>query len=427
MNSIDRKTQPEIKTISNAGLIKPESAKLDNGVMMFYFNAGTQDVIKLDCLFDAGSWYQEKKLTAFSTVKMLAEGTRNMSAAGISEIFDSYGAYIAVNAEKDYASVTLYSLSKHLETLLPVFAEIMRESVFPQYELSVLMAKSKQEQLVLMQQVNTLAKMNFAEQLFGVSHPYGQNASVEDFNKVTPEDLVDFCKKYYHPSNLRIVASGKINENSVALINKFLGDKSWKSGSRAVMKEYKTASQPEKKKFISKEGALQSGLRIGKILFTKRDPDYFGMTILNTILGGYFGSRLMTNIREDKGYTYGIASGIISFRNEGMFYIASEVGTEVREKAIAEIYKEINILRNDPVSDKELSLVKNYLTGSFLRSIDGPFALAERFTAILDYGFSFNDFYERYIGTISEITPQQLTILANKYLAEDSFYETVAG
>jgi predicted Zn-dependent peptidase len=250
---------------------------------------------------------------------------------------------------------------------------------------------------------------------------------LSDYDNVEIEDIAAFHRKYYHPGNLRIVLSGKIEDNTLSLINKYLGNTDWKQGEPAMIRPSEIHTAKERKILVPKEGALQSGIRIGKVLFTKKDPDYFGLGVLNTILGGYFGSRLMTNIREDKGYTYGINSGIMSLRNSGYIYIASEVGADVREEAINEVFKEMELLRQEPVPEDELSLVKNYLAGSFLRSIDGPFSLADRFLGLLDYGFDFNEYYDRYLQTINDITPQQLQDLAIKYFVEDSFLETVAG
>jgi zinc protease len=427
MTSLDRTTQPEIKTIDKVALLKPTLHTLDNDVPLYTFNAGTQDVARIECVFNAGTWYQEKKLTAYSAVKMLKEGTKGHSASEIAEIFDSCGAYIGTEAEKDYTYVSLYSLNKHLDTLLPVLAAMLREPVFPQHELSVLLANAKQEQMVSMERVSYLARIKFAEQLFGKQHPYGQSAALEDYDCVIREDIAAYHQRFYHPGNLRIILSGKIDDSTITLINKYLGDKTWAQGEKAVIIPTEIPANKEKKILIKKENVLQSGIRIGKVVFNKSDADYFGLSILNTVLGGYFGSRLMTNIREDKGYTYGINAGILSLRNSGFMYIASEVGADVREAAISEVYKEMELLRNELVAEDELSLVKNYLTGSFLRSIDGPFALADRFIGTLDYGIDFNEYYDRYLQTIKDITPQYLQELANKYFEKDSFFETIAG
>jgi predicted Zn-dependent peptidase len=359
---------------------------------------------------------------------MLTEGTNKHSASNLAEIFDSHGAFIETEAEKDNTYISLYCLNKHLEKLLPVMVEMIIGSTFPQNELTVFLENTKQEQLVSMQRVSYLARLKFTEQLFGAKHPYGQSALIEDYEKVDRAEIINYHKKNYHAGKLRIIVSGKVNKNSIRLINTYFGNSVPLQPGKAEKERVPSISGSKSKiTFFPQKNVLQSGIRIGKILFTKKDPDYFGMLVLNMILGGYFGSRLIKNIREDKGYTYGIGSGIMSMKNAGYFYITSEVGADVRKQAIREVYKEIGRLRKELVPPEELNLVKNYMTGSFLRSIDGPFALADRFLGIIDYDLDFNKFYNKYIQSIKNITSKQLLELANRHLQEDSFYETVVG
>lgn len=427
MNLPDRLNQPKINPLKEINLQTPESYRLDNGIRVFTFNAGTQDVLKLEFIFEAGSWYQDKKLQAFATVKMLTEGTGNYTAEDLAGIFDFYGAFIETEAERDYTHVSLYTLIKNLEKLLPVLAEMIRNPVFPEKELSVLLANTRQEQMVSLQKVNYIARIKFVEQLYGAQHPYGQNSGLDDYEKVTSADLVKFHREFYHAQNTRIIVSGKVPENIVQLLNNYFGDNGFSRKTKTRDKHPAVIRPGFQKKLYPRENALQSGIRIGKILFTRDHTDYFGMAILSTILGGYFGSRLMANIREDKGYTYGIGSGMVSLRHSGYLYIASDVGANVREKALEEIYKEINILCIKPVPKDELNLVKNYMTGAFLRNIDGAFAIADRFISTLDYGVDFNDYYAQYLNTIKSIHSEKIMELAVRYLQKDSFFEAIAG
>ena len=165
---------------------------------------------------------------------------------------------------------------------------------------------------------------------------------------------------------------------------------------------------------------------MGKILFNKTHPDFMGLTVLNTVFGGYFGSRLMMNIREDKGFTYGIGSGLVSLHNSGFFFITSEVGADVSKDAINEIYKELRKLTEEKIPEDELNLVRNYMLGSFMRSIDGPFALAEKYKSVLEYNLDF-DYYLKFIETIKNITSNDLLNLAQKYFTEDSMIELLVG
>ena len=178
--------------------------------------------------------------------------------------------------------------------------------------------------------------------------------------------------------------------------------------------------------YIERDNAIQSAIRIGRPMFNKTHPDYAGMQVLNTILGGYFGSRLMKNIREDKGFTYGIGSAAVSLLNEGYFFIASEVGAEVCEEALVEVYKEMEILCREPVPDEELQMVKNYMLGSFLKSIDGAFNLADRWKGIMFYNLGY-DYYNRFINTVSAISSAEVMMLAQKYLSREDMCELVVG
>jgi zinc protease len=423
----DRIIQPQIKSIEEINLPRPQLSLLDNGIRVYSFDAGTQDVLKIEFVFEAGSWYQDKKLQALSTVKMLTEGTANHNAAELAEIFDFYGSFIEAEAERDYTYVSLYTLNKNLEKLLPVFAEMIRGSVFPEKELSVFLTNKRQEQMVSMQKVNYIVRVKFAEQIYGAKHPYGQSPLLEDYDNISPADLLDFYNKYYVAENTRIIVSGRVPANVLKLLNSNFGDNAFKGKNKNAKVEFPVISSAIQSQVYPKENAVQSGIRIGKILFPRNHPDYIGMAILSTILGGYFGSRLMANIREDKGYTYGIGSGLVSMRHSGYLYIASDVGADVRELAVEEIYKEIDRLCHEPVPEDELDLVRNYMTGAFLRNIDGPFAIAERFLSTLDYDLDFNEYYLHYLDTIKTINSEKIMSLAIKYLQKKSLFEAISG
>jgi predicted Zn-dependent peptidase len=165
---------------------------------------------------------------------------------------------------------------------------------------------------------------------------------------------------------------------------------------------------------------------MGRKLFTRSHPDYFKMMVLNEILGGYFGSRLMRNIREEKGLTYGISSNLFTLQKEGYLLIGTDVKREFTSLTIEEVYKEMNILRTEPVGEEELETVKNYMAGSFAGSLSTPFALADHFKAIYFDGLTY-DFYEHYIENILNTSAQQLQDLANQYLTDNSMLVVIAG
>ncbi|NJO69963.1 MAG: insulinase family protein [Bacteroidetes bacterium] len=223
----------------------------------------------------------------------------------------------------------------------------------------------------------------------------------------------------------KIIVSGKVDEKDISLINRYFGQGNTSSQIREVS-NFKPEPETGRICHIEKADTVQSAIRIGKIFPNKEDPEYTGITILNVILGGYFGSRLMKNIREEKGYTYGINSLLVSFIRSGYLAITTEVGANVTREAVAEIYKELNILRTQAVPSEELERVKNYMLGETVRMFDGPFAQADSFISILDYNLGY-DYYYNFIDQINSVTSDDILQLAQKHLKEEDFYQVVVG
>jgi predicted Zn-dependent peptidase len=427
MQVLDRKSTPEYKLIDQVKIIQANEIHLDNGIPVHSINAGTQDLIKIELQFNAGIVYQSEALVASSTNSMLTEGTKKHTAAEIADMVDYFGAFLETDCGQDFASVNLYTLNKHLAEVLPYVEEVVKNSVFPDSELSIYLGNKKQKFLVNSKKVDSVARKKFKALIFGEKHHYGYNIKIDDYNEIGREHLQYFHNRYYRSGNCRIIVAGKVGAEAFMLLNRHFGGNDWESPRGAATLDHSTIiSEKEKKHIVYKEDAVQSAIRVGKLLFNKTHPDYKAMQVLNTALGGYFGSRLMMNIREDKGYTYGIGSGIVSLQHSGYFFISTEVGVDVCSQALDEIYSELERLRKEPIDDEEMSLVRNYLLGAFLRSVDGPFALAEKFKSIMEYGLGY-DYFEQFLHTIRTITPAELQELAKKYLDPNDMIELVVG
>lgn len=421
-----RKIQPEIKQIEKIKFSKPDKYFLNNGIPVFSINSGTQDVVKIDLLFEAGSVRQVHPLVAFSANMMLKEGSSKYTSSQIAELLDYHGAYIETINQKDLAIVSLYSLNKHLEKLLPVLAYISFSPSYPEKEFDVYIQRQRQEYLINIEKVKYLAMQKFNQLIFGKNSPYGRTIKLDDFDTLKSNDLKKFHKRFYDAANCKIIISGKVNDEIFGLLNLNFGNIKASSNYKNDSVNFEIPASIDRKNFIFKEKVMQSAIRMGKLLFNKTHPDFMGLTVLNTALGGYFGSRLMMNIREDKGYTYGIGSGLVSLHNSGYFFITSEVGADVSKNAVNEIYKELRKLTEEKIPEDELNLVKNYMLGSFMRSIDGPFLLSEKYRCVLEYNLDF-DYYLKLIETIKNITSDDLLNLAQKYFTEDSMIELLVG
>lgn len=425
MMALDRKKAPSFHQVNNIEFLDVIKTNLSNGIELNYVNGGSQEILKIDFIFNAGNWFQEKPLIASSTSQLIKEGTKNYSAFQISEGIDNYGAFFEVESSYDNTTLTLYTLSKHLNSVLPYVKEVMLSPKFSEKEFNIYKNNAVERFKINLEKVSFIARKEFMSIILGDKHPYGTSVNLDDYNNLTLKDVTSFYENYYNLGNCKILVSGKVTEESIKSINTFFGSEQI---SKNLLTKIESSNIIDDKTsiYIEKKGALQSAIRIGRVFPNKLHKDYFGLQILNTVLGGYFGSRLMNNIREDKGYTYGIGSGIMSLKNAGYFFISTEVGSDVTKKALIEIYKEIELLRTEEISMEELDLVKNYMLGQLLKSCDGPFNMAELFESANEYGLDY-DFYNEYIKTIKEITPKKLKELGVNYFNKSDLKEIVVG
>jgi predicted Zn-dependent peptidase len=424
--TLNRKIAPEFKTIEKIDIQHAVEHTLSNGIKVFTIDSGSQELTKIEFLFKAGMYYQSQPLLASATNNLLETGTTTYSANELSDNIDFFGSFFECSVDQDYASLALYSLNKYLDKSLHYVEDIIKHPTFPKDEFDIYMSNKKQKHIVNSEKVNVLARRRFTELIFGEKHPYGIAVKDEDFDKLKVEDLKAFYKTHYHSGNCTIIASGKLSSNLTDTLNHFFGKESWGDVTVIQSPSVVLDTTKQRKHFIEKPDAIQSAVRVGRLLFNKKDPDYFKFQVLNTVLGGYFGSRLMANIREDKGYTYGIGSGLASLVNGGYFFISTEVGVDVTNNTLSEIYKEIKLLREQPVNNEELETVRNYVLGQFLRSVDGPYSLADKFKAIWEFGLGY-DYFENYFKAVKTITPKEIQELANKYLQEEDLIELVVG
>lgn len=424
---LNRAKAPAFHTIESIEVIQAKSSKLDNGISLYSVSAGSQEIVKIEFVFKAGMYFQTAPLIASCTSTLLESGTKSFTANQLSDSIDFYGSFLELQVDQDFASVTLFSLNKYLKESLRFIEEIIKYPTFPQDEFQIHLNNKKQKHTINSQKVDVLARRRFAELLYGEKHPYGVSVKESDFDRLTTGELRDFFKAQYCSGNCSIIASGKLPDNLRDTLNEFFGKNTWGqtyNTSKQAGIPFDTTTKREH--VVLKEDAIQSAIRVGRVLFNKTHPDYFKFQVLNNILGGYFGSRLMANIREDKGYTYGIGSGLSNLVNGGSFFISTEVGADVTSNALQEIYKEIKILREDLVDHDELETVRNYILGHFLRSVDGPFSLADKFKSIWEFGLDYS-FYDNYFKAVKTVTASELRDLANKYLQEEDLIECVAG
>lgn len=420
---LDRISAPAVNVVSEITFPKAKVAQLNNGVSVYGFNMGSQEVVQVDIVFDVARSKAANPLVAKSVNEFIGEATVNYAPGELNEIIDFYGGYLESSYSVDHSSVTLFSLNSKLKEVLPVFAEAVCASVFPEREFGIYLENARQRFLVQKEKIGFLVGRTYAAALYG-EHYYGKFTEETHFDSTSVTDLNDFYSNYYTANNCRILISGKYDDSLLEQLETLFGNMpSGKEGKEALPVKI---AQPQVI-FTAKDKAIQSGLRIGRILPLEfGSKEYFEFKVLNTVLGGYFGSRLMSNIREDKGYTYGISSNITFMKNACVFGISTEVGAAVTDAAITEVYKEIERLKTQLIEEDELEMVKNYMRGMLLRSSDGVFSIAQQFKSVQFNGETL-DFFQNFMKTIHSVQSEDLKRIANLYLNKSDLLEVVVG
>lgn len=404
----------------------PQVRKLNNGIPTYTFYSNDNEAVYLKFVFyNAGTMLQDKPLVASFTSKQLNKNTKNYNFQELADEIDFYGLSFIPRTAIERTSLDISFLNRHKENVFPLLGQIILYPRFEKSNLDIALSNGKQNYLTKIQQTNFLANKYFMQGIFGKDNPYGTYASVEDFDNVTTEDLNEFWQKHYTLNQCYIMMAGNVDENIFDLMNDYFGNKNIPS----ISEKFGIDMEPVNQKGIirnSLNSAMQSSIIMGKIMPKISHEDYIPLAVLNCILGGYFNSRLMSNIREDKGYTYGIDSALIPFRFGNIMVIGSDVAMDKENQTIEEIFKEITILQNEEVPQNELSIVKNYLTGEMLRSTDGVSEICENYEYILRNNLR-QDYNSYMINQIRNITPATIRETAEKYLAPDSFLCSVVG
>lgn len=420
------RTQPAIHDAIDFDYNLPpiRQQQLQNGLPIYWLNAGVQDVAEVNWVFPAGLWYEPKASIANATAGMLKNGTTKRTAAQINEALEFYGASLSVNAGNDFATVTLHTLTKHLADLLPVIYEVLTEAIFPEQELEIYKRNTIQRLLVNLRECEFVSNQRIDALLFGEDHPYGRFTRQDKIEAVQRQDLLDFYKTAYNLGGVKIFMAGNVNQSHVKQIDSVFGSIQVQAGAASLPAYTIPAANPVKENISNDPNGVQGAIRIARLFPNRHHPDYAPMVVLNTLFGGYFGSRLMSNIREDKGYTYGIYSSLHPYINSGSITVHTEVGRDVVSPAVEEVYKEMELLCNEEADDEELLLVKNYLLGGLLGDLDGPFSILQRWRTLILNGFNEESFNNN-IRIYKSITPAELKLLAQKYLRKEDFYEVV--
>lgn len=416
-------TQPPLRIPASVDVARAQATLLENGVELYTLPSDDFEVLRFTFVFRAGTAVQRVPFAASATANLLSEGTRDLTAHQIAEQLDFYGSYFDINIDRDYAYISFCCLSKFFPQTLAVAEQILLHPVFPGQEVAAYCAKRRQRLAIERTKVEVEAREEFARALFGERHPYGISSPEEAYDRLTRADIAAFYAERYTARTCFVVCSGRIGDEERAGIAALAG---------ALPDTPEPAPVPfpapavRHTGFVAHPGAVQSSIRVGRLLFPRPHPDFLGMQVVATVLGGYFGSRLMHNLREVHGYTYGVVAAMVNFEREGYLAVAAQVGTEVTDAALGEIYAEIERLRTEEMPAEELELVKNIMVGEMMRILDGPFGIADVTIENILCGAD-NGIIDENLRRIRQMTPADVHRLAAKYLRREELVTVVAG
>lgn len=423
---IDRTIAPLIRRAESIRLYQPTLSHLSNGIPVYEINLGSQQIIKLELIFNAGRWYEKNKLLAKTTSQLLKAGSIRHNAEQLAEFFEYFGAKLDIYDGFNAVTIELHCLSKHLEALLPMVRELLTEPAFSKEELQKFIKRNKQNLKVQLKKNDVVAYRVFTEVLFGQEHPYGYNSTAELYNQLDISKIKAHFDENYNASHCTIIVAGKTPPKVVDMLNQFFGDLPVLPKSEEPIWTLPSNPSREVVRQTISEKSLQSSIRIGCRTFDRDHPDCDKFYMMNMVLGGYFGARLMQNLRERKGYTYGVYSSIETLRHSGYWYISTDVGKDVKDAALTEIYKEISRLQNKPIPKKELEMVRNYTLGMQLTALDGVFNVASVINSLVTSELTEDVFYN-FVETIQTITAKEIQEMAQQYLNKENLIEVVVG
>jgi len=418
-----RSVAPEIHPVTSFQLPTAEIIKFSNNAELHVLKGLNQPVIKFEIVFKAGKRYEIKKGVSYLAAKMLLEGSKQYSAKQIADQIAYYGASLECSQGFDRVSLTLYCLSKHFLDLLPLVVEVVSNPTIPEKELDLLKQKTIQNIAIEKEKNSSLATTLLTKNIYGENHPYVAGQEASDISSVTQKDIQEFISQFYNLKEAVFFLTGDIsNKHKDRILEGFNQNNSSSTTSEA----YKVIPTCETYKFLERPEKLQSSIRIGKSWPLMQHRDYPKLALLNKILGGYFGSRLMKNIREAKGFTYGIFSTLSLKELDTLFYIGTDVNFQNTEETILEINKEITRLQEELISSDELDTVKTYTIGKFVNESTTIFDKSDKYKTIVLKNLPEN-FYSEYINMLQNTSPTDIQNLAVAYLNLDTLNYVVVG
>ena len=412
---LDRTLAPKYHPTLSINLPSIVKNSQRNDIGIYSISNSNLEVFRLEVVFKAGSYFGEQFGQSFFVSKLLPLGTQSKTAKEIAENFERFGGFLETSQNQERLIITLHGLTQHFSKYLDILRELIFEPLLSENELEIQKNMASQSYLVSVEKTAFEANKYFREHLFGKSHSYGKTLGPDEIEKINRNSLTSFHNDFIKEEDFNIFLSGNVSAKEIEMVqNTFIRRVEKKIVNRVLISP---TTQPRFNLNIEKENSVQSSIRIGRRMFNRHHEDFVKFLVFNTIFGGFFGSRLMKNIREEKGLTYGISASLVPLAGEGYWSISADVKKENVGLAMDEIIKEIEVLQNVFVSKDELDLVKNFMKGSVLSSTNTVFDIIDKHKAIMHENLPL-DFYDTLLGKIDKVSAADISEMAIKYMVD---------
>lgn len=419
------KKAPQINPLTVPEFKMPEKSTLSNGISIYGFPGVYHDITRVDIVYDSGRWTERYPLVAQSVARLFKSGTNSKTAFQMSEAIDHLGSTISVYAGYHAFNITVYAMRKNLQQTLNLLFECLTDDIFPAHEFENYIKNTRAKQSIQEEKTDFLAERACRNVIFGKRHPYGYSSEISFIEELRPEEIVYYFTRQIRNKKPAIYLSGTYDDTEIRMLESIFSDNLSVESSDDVRHIQDTDIRNPIQKIVRKD-AVQSSIAMGKKAINKMHPDFAGLSLTNTIFGGFFGSRLMSNIREDKGYTYGIYSSLQTYRYDGAIFIQTETSSEYVTACIKEIETEVKKLQNELITEEELKQARNYLLGKYLSRMDGAFAQMETFKNYQIEGVDIQ-YFNKFAKIIENTSREEVRDLAQKHLDFDSMYQVIAG
>lgn len=423
---MDRTIVPPIERVRDINLLPLDKSVLGNGVELNVVNFPKDDVVRLDAVVDSGFWRQTVPGQCNMTCNMLMQGTRQHTSAEISEKLDFYGARMVAQSSNRYSIVSLLTLKKYVPQTFALMREMLTEATFPESEFELLRNRNLNNYLMRITQTKERASRAFSLSLYGENHPCGRFCTEETYRRITADDLKAYYARYYNPRNTSIFVSGNVDKEVEEEARRNFGAE-WGGKEKApAISPIPTETKKGYRHHEEMADSQQTSLRMGGLTMPVGTEEYYNFNVMLTLFGGYFGCRLFQNIREEKGYTYGISAYTIPNIYDSVLQVACETAPEYVEAVIKEVGNEADRLKNEPVGKEELDMLKNYMAAELCRNYESAFSTSVAYINMYCMGLK-ADHIGKTLNAINNITPEEIMESARRHLNTDEWNTVVAG